>query len=130
MSLNDSEGRVGAKLGSEPVGWGWRGFFWLATLYNFVIGALSMLSPAASVDTRIIGLLVVCFGIIYMLVAINPRRYAATLWAGIVGKVGVVALLGPAAIGPEGEQLMAAILAGDALFAIGFLVYLLTQQGD
>ena len=130
MSLNDGGGRVGAKLGAEPVGWGWRGFFWIATAYNLVIGVLGIVSPLASVDARIVGLLVACFGVIYMLVAINPRRYAATLWAGLIGKVGVVALLGPAAIGEGGDRMIAAILAGDALFAIGFLVFLFTHRDD
>ena len=130
MSPHESDGRVGAKLGSEPVSWLWRGIFWLAAAYNIVIGALGIVSPVASEDARIVGLLVACFGIIYMLVAINPRRYAATLWAGLIGKVGVVALLGPAAVGEGGDRMIAAILAGDVLFAIGFLVFLLTKRED
>lgn len=128
MNIGEGEGRVGAKLGAEPVGWGWRGFFWLATAYNLLIGLGGMLSPQADVDARIIGLLVLCFGIVYLLVAIDPRRYAHTLWAGLIGKVGVVALLGPAAIGEGGDHMLAAILGGDALFALGFLTFLLTNR--
>ena len=128
MTSMEGEGRVGAKLGLEPVGWGWRGFFWLATAYNLVIGALTMLSPMATVDGRIVGLLVACFGVIYLLVALDPRRYAQTLWAGVIGKIGVVGLLGPAAIGEGGDRMVAAILAGDALFTLGFLIFLFTRD--
>ncbi|MFU7529527.1 hypothetical protein [Qipengyuania sp. ASV99] len=127
--MNDGfgKGRVGAAIGGEPVGTGWRTFFWTACLFNFVIGALGMFSPEATVDARIIGLLVLCFGIIYFLVARDPARFGSTLWAGVVGKIGVVALLGPSAIGPGGDPIVAAVLAGDALFAIGFLAFLLTR---
>ena len=125
-----TEGRVGAPVGAEPVGRGWRAFFWAACVYNLVIGALGMLSPEATVDARIVCLLVLCFGIVYLLVARDPRRFAPTLWAGLIGKAGVVGLLGPAAFAPGGEPLIAGILIGDALFALGFLVFLLTRGED
>ena len=114
----------------QSVGTGWRAFFWAACAFNFVIGALGMVNPEASTDERIIGLLVFCFGILYLLVARDPLRYALTLWAGVIGKAGVVALLAPAAFGEGGDRLLASVLVGDALFAIGFLVFLvLVREG-
>ncbi len=113
--------------GEEAVGKGWRAFFWTATLFNLVIGIAGMLSPEATVDARIIGLLIFCFGVIYLLVARDPVRFAPVLWAGVIGKIGVVALLGPQAYGENGDMLVAGVLALDALFAIGFLAFLLTR---
>lgn len=110
------------------VGMGWRAFFWAACAYNLVIGALGLLAPDASTDGRIIGLLVLCFGIVYLLVARDPLRFAPVLWAGLIGKFGVVGLLGPGAFAQGGDPMIAAILVGDALFAIGFLVFLLTHR--
>ncbi len=115
--------------GEETVGSGWRAFFWAATAFNFVIGIAGMLSPEATVDARIIGLLVFCFGVIYLLVARDPVRFAPALWAGVIGKIGVVALLGPQAYGENGDTLIAGVLACDGLFALGFLAFLLTR-GD
>ena len=64
----------------------WRRFFWAAAIYNFVIGLAGMLTPEATIDARIIGLLVFAFGVIYFLVARDPLRFAPVLWAGVLGK--------------------------------------------
>ncbi|MGB3808278.1 MAG: hypothetical protein WA936_13840 [Erythrobacter sp.] len=130
MKGNDRTGRLGAAVGGHAIGTGWRTFFYAASIYNFVIGALGMFSPAADVDGRVVGLLVFSFGIIYLLVARDPFRFAPALWAGLIGKVGVVALLLPEALGPRGESILVAILAIDGLFAIGFLAFLLTKADN
>ena len=106
---------------------GWKVFFWVAAIFNFAIGLAGMITPEASIDGRTIGLLVFAFGIVYMQVARDPRRLAPVLWAGVLGKVGVVALLGPGEFGPTGSALISTVLAGDALFAFGFLVFLFTH---
>lgn len=108
----------------------WRSFFWAAAVYNFVIGLAGMLVPQATLDGRIIGLLVFAFGLIYALVARDPIRFAPTLWAGVIGKVGVVGLLAPQALAVDGDILIAVILAGDAVFALGFLVFLLRRDAE
>ena len=108
-------------------GRGWRIFLWLAAAFNFAIGLAGMLVPESSVDARIIGLLVFAFGLVYLIVASDPLRYGTVLWAGILGKVGVVSLLGPKEIASGGDPLILAVLAGDALFALGFLVFLFTR---
>lgn len=107
----------------------WHGFFWAACAFNFVIGTLGMVNPEATTDSRIIGLLVFCFGILYLLCARDPLRYAPALWAGIIGKFGVVALLGPGAFGEGEDRLLAGILVFDALFALGFLIFVVKHRG-
>lgn len=127
--ISDSAGRVGAPVGGEWVNPAWRAFFWAACAFNFVVGILGMFSPEATTDARIIGLLVFCFGIIYLLAAREPMRFAPALWAGVVGKAGVVGLLAPIAFGAGGDPLVAGALVCDGLFALGFLAFLFTR-GD
>ncbi|WP_338465936.1 hypothetical protein RXV95_10175 [Novosphingobium sp. ZN18A2] len=102
----------------------WEGIFWAAAAYNLVIGVPGMLR-GDSVEARVIGVLVAAFGIVYAFVATDPVRFAPMLWAGVFGKVGVVALMGPAAAKGQGPKGLGLILAGDAAFALAFLVFLL-----
>ena len=106
---------------------GWTWFFWAAAIFNFAIGVAGMFAATPSVDSRVIGILVFGFGIVYALVARDPARFAPCLWAGIFGKVGVVALLGPGSFGAAGSALISAVLVADALFAAGFLLFLLAR---
>ena len=126
----EGSGRLGAAIGSEPVSKGWILFFWAASLFNFVIGALGMFSPEATIDARIVSLLVFCFGIIYLLVARDPLRFGPALWAGLIGKLGVVGLLGPAALEPGADAAILPILCVDALFALAFVVFLFVRSDD
>lgn len=123
-----SEGRVGEPVGRNDLRPIWRWLFWAATLFNFAIGLAGMLSPDATIDARIVGLLVFCFGVIYLLVARDPVRFAPALWAGVIGKIGVVALLAPAQLGEGGNLGILGILVLDALFALSFLAFLLTYD--
>ena len=125
-----SNGIVGDQVGETQVGGMWRGFFWAAAVFNFLVGLSGMLAPVPTIDSRIIGLLVFAFGVVYMLVARDPLRFAPVLWAGVIGKVGVVALLARDTLGEDGSALMAGVLAVDALFAVGFLAFLFTAGDD
>jgi quinol-cytochrome oxidoreductase complex cytochrome b subunit len=71
-------------VGGKPVGTFWRVFFWAAWVFSLILGLLGMLSPEANLDARIIGLLVFAFGVIYLLVAHDPLRFAAALCAGVI----------------------------------------------
>lgn len=104
---------------------GWRRFFTLAAIFNFLIGLAGMLTPESTIDGRIIGVLVFAFGIIYLLVSRDPYRFAPTLWAGVLGKLGVIGLLAPQGFTDVGSWPIMAVLAGDALFVIGFLIFLM-----
>lgn len=103
---------------------GWTAFFWVAAAFNLLIGMAAMISPEATIDARTVGLLVFSFGVVYVLVARDPMRFAPVLWAGVLGKLGIVGLLGPSAFGEGGSGLVAGALVGDALFALGFLAFL------
>lgn len=104
----------------------WRVFLWVAAFYNFAVGLAGMFVPGTDLDGMILSLLVACFGLVYALVASDPMRFAPMLWAGVAGKVGVVLLLGPASLGSEGDPAIGAVVAGDLLFAVGFIAFLLT----
>jgi hypothetical protein len=103
---------------------GWHGFFGVAAAFNFLIGGLGLIDPAADTNARIISLLVFCFGILYALTARQPLRYAPALWAGVIGKLGVVAMLGPPNWQAGGDPLIGGVVIGDLLFALGFAVFL------
>lgn len=103
----------------------WQFVFWAAAAYNAVIGAGSLLPPGAPREGRVIGLLVVAFGVVYAIVALDPVRFGSMLWAGLLGKAGVVALMAPAVREPETPKALGWILAGDAVFGVLFLAFLL-----
>ena len=105
----------------------WRWFFYAAAAYNAVIGGAGLADVTAPVNDRIVGLLVLGFGIVYAMVGRDPARFGPALWAGIVGKLGIVALLLPDVLAGSAAQGTGAILAGDALFTIGFLIFLLRR---
>ena len=114
--MNDASGPGPAR--------GWQWMLAAAAAYNLLIGVPGLVMSAA-VNDRIVSLLVACFGLVYAITATDPRRFAPMLWAGMVGKLGIIALLGPdlaAGVTPAGTI---PILAGDALFTIGFAALLL-----
>lgn len=102
----------------------WHVFFAVAAMFNFVIGGVGLFRPGATTDELVISLLVFCFGILYALMAHDPLRYAPALWAGIVGKLGVVVLLGLPNWREGGDPLIGGIVAGDLVFAVGFIAFL------
>lgn len=107
----------------------WHLFFGFAAAFNFVIGGLGLLDPAAEPTMRIVSLLVFCFGILYALTAREPLRFAPALWAGVIGKLGVVAMLGPPNWQAGGDPLVGAVVVGDLLFALGFALFLWRYRG-
>lgn len=125
-----NDGIVGAQVGEAEPRHGWRSFFWAAAIFNFLIGLSGMLAPGTTIDTRIIGLLVFAFGIVYMLVARDPHRFGPVLWAGVIAKVGVVALMALDAFSPGGTLIAKIVIAVDAAFAIGFLAFLFANNDD
>lgn len=125
-----TRGRLGAPIGRRPVGQGWRIFLGLAAVFNFIVGLLGMLSPEASVDARLVGLFLFAFGVVYLQVARDPEGLGRILWAGAIAKIGTVALFAPSAFG-AGSSLPVTIAVGmDALFAVGFLAFLLSRGED
>ena len=123
-----NDGIVGSPLGKSPVKPVWRMFFWAAAIYNFIVGLVGMLAPVPTIENRIIGLFVFSFGIVLVLVARDPRQFAPTLWAALIAKTGMVALLAPIAMGQSTHPVSVFVLALDAIFAIGFLVFLVRRD--
>lgn len=95
---------------------------------SFDSGGAGLATTSAPVNDRIVGLLVACFGIVYALVGRDAARFGPVLWAGIVGKLGIVALLLPDVLAGRAAAGTAVVLAGDALFTFGFLVFLLGRR--
>ena len=107
---------------------GWRIFFWVAAGYNLVIGLGAFLNADWGSPDAVGAVLIFCFGIIYALVAREPKRFAPALLAGIIGKGMVVAMLGPPNWGEGGDPAIGAIVAGDLIFAVGFLIFLIRSR--
>jgi hypothetical protein len=102
----------------------WQAFIAAAALYNLVIGLPGLFGAGASTDARLISLFVCCFGLLYGLVARDPVRLGPALWAGVAGKLGVIALMAPAVRAGAAVPGLGWVLAGDALFTAGFLAFL------
>lgn len=107
---------------------GWRTFFWVAAANNLAIGAVAFLDAAWGSPEAMGGVLIACFGIVYALVARDPARFAPVLWAGVVGKLLVVAMLGPRNWSDGGDPIVGTIVAADLAFALGFLLFLWRQR--
>ena len=103
----------------------WSVMLGAAAAYNVVVALPGLFAVGASISERIVALLVACFGLLYALISRDPQRLAPALWAGIVGKIGVVALMGPEVTSGRAVPATGMILAGDALFTVLFLVFLL-----
>lgn len=105
--------------------WAW--MLWAAAAFNIIVAAPSLFIEATPDQDRIVAVLVAAFGALYALVARHPSQLGVVLWAGIIGKLGVLAILIPAV--QEGRQPMgiAPILAGDALFTLAFLAFLMRR---
>ncbi|MCR2832892.1 hypothetical protein [Parerythrobacter lacustris] len=107
-----------------------RAILWLAAAYNLVIGAAALFAPAEHVEARVVGLLVLCFGVVYALVASDIARFRPVLWAGVIGKAGVVVLMAPLVQAGLLPGYVGVILTGDALFMAAFVWILLRREGS
>lgn len=109
----------------------WPIIFWLAALYNLAAGLPSLLgmglpagelAPEHLLTMRLAGLLICTFGIGYALVALGlpGTRHIVTL--GIIGKLGVCALVLHyiSSLPP----VMPLLAAGDLLFVAAFAIWL------
>ncbi|MFM5949383.1 MAG: hypothetical protein ACKOPM_09155 [Novosphingobium sp.] len=103
----------------------WPAVLSLAAAYNLIIGGASLFQPGAAREGRVTGLLVAGFGVVYAITASDPARFAPMLWAGVLGKLGVIALLGPAVRSGALPRGVGWVLAGDAVFTALFLWLLL-----
>ena len=107
----------------------WRWMLRGAALYNLVVAVPGLLL-AASTNDRIVALLVGCFGLVYAMVSRQPARLGPVLWAGVIGKLGVVALLLPEVRAGLAAPGTGWILLGDLAFTAAFLAFLLRRGAN
>lgn len=98
---------------------------WAAAAFNLLVAVPSFFLPGAGVSDRIVALLVGCFGLVYAQVAREPERLGQVLWAGVIGKLGVVALMLPEVQAGRAPPGTGWILLGDAVFTALFVAFLL-----
>jgi len=104
-------------------GWSW--MLWAAAAYNWLISLPVLLNGSITAADKVSAVLVAGFGVLYALVASNPIRLAPALWAGVVGKLGLVVLLAPSIAAGTAAPGTGPLLAGDLLFTAAFLALLL-----
>ncbi|MBX3488261.1 hypothetical protein [Parvibaculum sp.] len=116
----------------------WHALFWTAAVYNFIAGAPLLLAPSLAaanagippfdpqhiIIAQLAGLVVCLFGIGYAMVAMNTSGGRAIVILGLIGKLGVCALVAGHLLWGHVPQLLVLAAAGDFLFAIAFAVYL------
>ncbi len=113
---------MAAKAPNVAPGWVW--MLRAAATYNVLVALPPLLSSATPDLDRIVSLLVGCFGILYFIISRAPGRLAAALWAGVIGKLGVLAIMVPAVAAGRQSEHIVPIIMGDALFTFGFLAFL------
>ena len=118
---------------------GWRLFFVAAAIFNLLAGAPLLIAPAEMQSAlgvvppddllfhRLAGLLILCFGGVYLFVANDLMRYRPLIWLGVAGKGGVVALFAEAWMAGRLPFQPFAVSFGDLAFVVGFLIFLLTS---
>jgi hypothetical protein len=103
----------------------WTIVLWAAAAFNMLVAVPSFFLPGAGVTDRIVALLVGCFGLVYAMVALAPQQLGQVLWAGVIGKLGVVALMLPEVQAGRAVPGTGWILLGDMTFTVLFVVFLL-----
>ena len=108
---------------------GWSRMLWAAAGFNLLVAVPAFFLPGAGVNDRIVAVLVGCFALFYALVARDPVRLGPVLWAGVIGKLGVVALMAPEVQAGRAVPGTGWILLGDLAFTGLFLAFLLGRRG-
>lgn len=119
---------------------GWRVFFIAAAFYNFAAGLPLLLAPEMILAQmggavpeellyhRVAGLLILCFGALYAMVARDPARFGPTVWLGVLGKAGVIVLVAGAYLAGRVPFDGFAVALGDLMFVVGFVWFLVRER--
>ena len=114
----------------------WPAFFAAAAAFNLAVGAALLLAPgwllahsgmivpAEFAPYRLLGWFVVTFGLGYAIVASAPARHGGIVRLGVIGKLGVFAIVLAhwySGVVPTPLLLLA---TGDLLWALAFLSFL------
>ena len=115
--------------------------FGLGAAWNIVIGLSVLLAPLFSLrllyghepsaDDQLLTMLdrdfafcVLLFGLGYGIVAIDPRQNHGLIWLAIIGKLGVVTMLGQRWLTGAATAWVLPVAAGDFVFAALFAYFL------
>jgi hypothetical protein len=114
----------------------WRLFFIAAALYNLAAGLPLLVVPGMMLAQmgglvpddllyhRVAGLLILCFGALYAMVARDPARFGPMVWLGVVGKTGVILMVAEAYLAGRVPLSGFAVALGDLVFVLGFVGFL------
>jgi hypothetical protein len=112
----------------------------VAALFNFGAGLPLIVAPAIMLQAlqvaapedltfhRMCGLLVVCFGVIYAMIAEDLERYRPQVWIAVVGKIGVFAIFAVALMQGFAPLRAVGLAVGDLAFALAFLHFLFVSS--
>jgi hypothetical protein len=118
-----------------------RWLFALGAAWNIVIGLSVSVAPLSSLrllyghepsaDDQLLSMLyrdfascVLIFGLGYGIVAVDPSQNHGLVWLGIIGKLGVVAVLGQRWLTEAATVWVLPVAAGDLAFALLFACFL------
>lgn len=134
----------GGGMSATNISPGWQKLFWAAAAYNFLIGLPSILAPGLAMSNlglpvphplyafniQIMGILICTFGLGYLMVAQSQPGAKQILTLGIVGKLGILLLLGFRMLSTPMPLPIIATSFGDLFFATMFAFFLFGGSRD
>lgn len=123
---------------------GWQKLFWAAAAYNLLVGLPSVLAPGLAManlglpapdpmsafNIQIMGILICTFGLGYLMVAQGQPGAKQILTLGIIGKLGILLLLGIRMLSMPMPFPIIAASFGDLFFAAAFAFFLFGAPAD
>lgn len=131
-------------MNGSTISSGWQKLFWAAAAYNFLVGLPSILTPGIAManlglpapdpmsafNIQVMGILVCTFGLGYLMVAQGQPGARQILTLGIVGKLGILLLLGIRMLSTPMPLPIIAASFGDLFFATMFAFFLFGGSRD
>ena len=122
---------------------GWQKLFWAAAVYNFLVGLPSILAPGLAManlglpapdpmsafNIQVMGILICTFGLGYLMVAQGQPGAKQILTLGIIGKLGILLLLGIRMLSTPMPIPIITASFGDLFFAAAFAFFLFGNSG-
>lgn len=121
---------------------GWQAICWFAAFFNVIVGAplfmtpewaLSLMDAASGSNltlAKIIGALLLGFGVVYAIAGRDPVQYRQIAWAGILGKSGVFFVFLPDWVAGTVSFPIVLITLGELAIAVLFVVFLFRLSPD
>ncbi len=117
---------------------GWKGFFFVAALFNFgAAGAFLLVpdllyqllgitgtAPATGLYSDAFAVMAGIFGLGYWWVAADPAANRNLIWLGVIGKTAIVLVFWVHALAYGAPLALALLISLDIVFAVMFWIYL------